>query len=632
VTVPVLERITCPADLAGLEPRELEQLAAELRDLIVRTVSATGGHLASNLGAVELTIALLTVFNRAEDRVVWDVGHQCYPHKILTGRCAAFSTLRQLGGMAGFPRREESCYDAFNTGHSGTSISVAGGLLEAARAAGRDERVVAVIGDGSMTSGLAFEGLNQMGHLKRNLIVVLNDNEMSISPNVGALSSYMSRIMTGHFSTRVREETEKFLKGLPRVGESFLRMAKKAEELLKGTVIPGIIFEELGFKYVGPIPGHQVDDLVKTLRNVSVIPKPILVHVITKKGKGYEPAERDPETFHGVGPFEVATGLPRTSSGPPTYTEVFSEAIVDLAGRDPRIVALTAAMPDGTGLKAFARAYPDRFFDVGIAEQHAVAFAAGMAAGGLKPVVAIYSTFLQRAYDQIVHDVCLTGLPVVFALDRAGIVGEDGPTHQGLFDVSFLRGIPGMTVMAPRDEEELRHMLHTALHLNRPVAIRYPRGRGVGAERTNGYRALPIGLSETLVEGDDVAILALGASVSPSLGAALLLRERGISARVVDARFAKPVDSGMVARAAELKRIVTVEEGVLAGGFGSAVLEVLAGLPGATAAVRRLGVGDVYVEHGRQDLLRARLGLDARGIAAATEAFVRESAGAPVGR
>ncbi len=613
----LLQDITCPADLRKLERHQLEALAGEVRQMIIDTVSRNGGHLASNLGAVELTIALLTVFDLPRDRIIWDVGHQCYTHKILTGRCPAFGTLRQFGGVAGFPRCEESPYDAFNTGHSGTSISVGSGLLEAKYHAGGDYRVVAVIGDGSMTSGLSFEGLNQAGHLKRDLIVVLNDNEMSISPNVGALSSYMSRLMTGHFSTRLREETEKFLMGLPG-GESVMKMARRAEESLKAFIIPGIIFEELGFKYVGPIPGHQVEHLIRTFQNLKDIHKPILVHVITRKGKGYAPAEKDPAAFHGVGPFDVATGVPRKSPGPPSYTEVFSRTMIDLAGRDPKIVAVTAAMPEGTGLLAFAKAHPDRFYDVGIAEQHAVAFAAGLAASGLKPVVAIYSTFLQRAYDQIVHDICLTRQPVVFALDRAGIVGEDGPTHQGLFDLSFLRSVPNMTVMAPKDEEELRHMIYTAFSLGTPCAVRYPRGKGVGAALGTDYVKLEVGRAEVLAEGDDLAVWAVGASVRPALEASATLRARGVGAMVINARFVKPLDVDLLVRSAATGRILTVEENVLEGGFGSAVLEALAE-SGTRAQVKRLGIPGTYVEHGRPDTLRELYGLDAKGIVRGAE-------------
>jgi 1-deoxy-D-xylulose-5-phosphate synthase len=615
----LLDDINSPADLKKLDRPQLEELSEEIRQLIIETTAVTGGHVAASLGVVELTLALHYVFDLPKDKIVWDVGHQCYAHKIITGRRDDFRTLRQYQGIGGFPRREESPYDAFNTGHSGTSISVGGGLLEGERRAGGDARLVAVIGDGSMTTGLSFEGLNFLGHLERDLIVVLNDNEMSISPNVGALSSYMNRLMTGQLSTRVREEVEKILKSLPGIGESVYKMARRAEESLKGFVIPGILFEELGFRYVGPIPGHQLDHLIRTFQNIRAIRKPILVHVITKKGKGYRPAEKDPTTFHGLGPFDPEKGLPLKKKAPPTFTSVFSSTLIDLAGADEKIVAITAAMPEGTGLIAFADRYPDRFYDVGIAEQHAVAYAAGMAASGLRPVVAIYSTFLQRAYDQIIHDVCLTKLPVIFALDRGGIVGDDGPTHQGLFDLTYLRSAPGMVVMAPKDEEELRHMLYTAFLLDCPVAVRYPRGEGVGVTLGDNYRELETGRAEVIIEGDDLAIMAVGASVHPALEAAEGLAEKGIGAMVVNARFVKPLDEEAVARAASTGRIITVEENVLHGGFGSAVTEALADMRLAKVLVKRLGMEDIYLEHGSQKVLRRKYNLDAEGIRGAAE-------------
>jgi 1-deoxy-D-xylulose-5-phosphate synthase len=628
---PVLARLGCPSDLQALSREEQEILAQELRELVIRTVAANGGHLASNLGVVELTIALLTVFGRPEDRIIWDVGHQCYVHKILTGRCDRFGTLRCHGGLSGFPRREESPWDAFDTGHSGTSISAAGGILEGKRLQGRGGRVVAVIGDGSMTSGLAFEGLNHAGHLRRNPVVILNDNEMSISENVGALSSYMSRLMTGHLSTRVREEVERFLKSFSGLGESVLKVARRAEESLKAFIIPGILFEELGFTYVGPIPGHQLEPLIQTLRNVRELAKPILVHVVTRKGMGYRPAEEHPAAFHGIGPFDPATGKPLPSQGPPSYTDVFSRTLVDLAERDRRVVAITAAMPEGTGLHRFQGRFPDRFYDVGIAEQHAVTFAAGMAVEGLRPVVAVYSTFLQRAYDQIIHDVCLTGLPVVFALDRGGIVGEDGATHQGIFDLSYLRTVPGLVIMVPRDEEELRHMLYTALQLEGPTAIRYPRGRGTGVPPGDGYRLLDPGRGEVLLEGTGGAILAVGASVEPALRAGLALRARGVPVMVVNARFVRPLDLEILGKAADTGAILTVEENVLAGGFGSAVLEALADQGRREVAVRRLGVPDRYVEHGPPAVLRRLLGLDEEGIVAAMEDLLARRGAEPGG-
>ncbi len=621
--VSILQTIRGPADLAALDRPAIEKLAAEVRELIIDTVAANGGHLASNLGVVELTIVLLRVFNQPGDRIVWDVGHQCYTHKILTGRREAFAGLRTDGGLSGFPKRSESLHDAFDTGHSGTSISVAGGLREGGWHRKEPGRLVAVIGDGSMTSGIAFEGLNHMGQIRRPLVVVLNDNEMSISPNVGALSTYLNRLMTGHFSTRLREETQKVLQGFPG-GDSMIRLARRAEESMKALVTPGMIFEELGFKYVGPIPGHEVESLLTTFRNVREYERPILVHVVTRKGKGYGPAEQNPSLFHGIGPFDRATGEPRGSGGPPTYTQVFGRTLVEMAEADDRLVAVTAAMCDGTGLVEFARRFPDRFYDVGIAEEHAVTFAAGLAAAGMRPVVAIYSTFLQRAYDQLVHDVCLTGLPVILALDRAGIVGEDGPTHQGLFDLSYLRPLPGMTVMAPRDENELRRMMAAAMTLTSPVALRYPRGKGIGVPLPERVEPMEIGRAEVLREGGDVAILAIGSTVHPALAAAGTLAARGIQAAVIDARFVKPLDREAIALAAGTGRILTVEENVLEGGFGSAVLEALAesGVRGVT--VRRLGIPGVFVEHGRPGTLRRRYGLDADGIAAAAAAMLGE--------
>ncbi len=617
----ILRNIRGPADLAALDRPAIEKLAAEVRELIIDTVAANGGHLASNLGVVELTIVLLRVFNQPGDRIVWDVGHQCYTHKILTGRREAFAGLRTDGGLSGFPKRSESPHDAFDTGHSGTSISVAGGLREGGWHRKEPGRLVAVIGDGSMTSGIAFEGLNHMGQIRRPLVVVLNDNEMSISPNVGALSTYLNRLMTGHFSTRLREETQKVLQGFPG-GDSMIRLARRAEESMKALVTPGMIFEELGFKYVGPIPGHEVESLLTTFRNVREYERPILVHVVTRKGKGYGPAEQNPSLFHGIGPFDRATGEPRRSGGPPTYTQVFGRTLVEMAEADDRLVAVTAAMCDGTGLVEFARRFPDRFYDVGIAEEHAVTFAAGLAAAGMRPVVAIYSTFMQRAYDQLVHDVCLPGLPVILALDRAGIVGEDGPTHQGLFDLSYLRPLPGMTVMAPRDENELRRMMATAMTLTSPVALRYPRGKGIGVPLPERVEPVEIGRAEVLREGGDMAILAIGSTVHPALAAAGSLAGRGIQAAVIDARFVKPLDREAIALAAGTGRILTVEENVIEGGFGSAVLEALAESGDRGVTVRRLGIPGVFVEHGRPGTLRRRYGLDADGIAAAAVAML----------
>jgi 1-deoxy-D-xylulose-5-phosphate synthase len=612
----ILDGITGGGDLSRLSQKEMASLAEEIREVIISTVARTGGHLAPSLGVVELTLALHTVFPTPRDKIVWDVGHQCYAHKLLTGRLDRFGTLRQYGGISGFPKPSESIHDSFGTGHSGTSISAAIGMVEARDTLGEDFKVVAVIGDGSMTSGEAFEGLNHAGHLGKDLLVVLNDNEMSISPNVGALSSYMNRLMTGQFSTWFRDEFEKILGSLPRVGESAVKFAKRFEEAAKSLVIPGILFEELGFKYVGPIPGHRLQDLIDNFRNVRKLKRPILVHVVTRKGKGYLPAEENPALFHGLGPFDVKTGTPLSKGGPPSYTEVFADALIREARRDDRVVGITAAMLEGTGLSKFGEAFPDRCYDVGIAEQHPVTFAAGLASQGLKPVVAVYSTFLQRGYDQILHDVCLQRLPVVFALDRGGLVGDDGPTHHGLFDLSYLRHIPNLIIMSPKDENELCRMLRTAIEHPGPAAIRYPRGAGEGVAVQEDPQPLPLGSWEVERKGRGVAILATGVCLRPALEAAKMLEEsHGREVTVINARFIKPLDEGLLEELASTARVIlTVEENALAGGFGSAVLEVLAehGLEGPR--VERAGIPDEFVEHGSQDVLRSKYGLDAAGI------------------
>jgi 1-deoxy-D-xylulose-5-phosphate synthase len=614
----LLDQICCPSDVKRLKLEELEELCAEIRQEIIGTVSRTGGHLSSNLGVVELTVALHCIFELPRDSVIWDVGHQSYTHKLLTGRKDRFCTLRQHEGMSGFPKREESPYDTFDSGHSGTSISSGLGMAEARRQRGVEGKVIAVIGDGSMTAGLAFEGLNQAGHVDRDLVVILNDNEMSISPNVGALSSYLNRLMTGQFVNRFRDDIKAFLGSLPgNRGKPLLRLAKKAEESLKGFLVPGLLFEELGWKYIGPIDGHRLDYLIETFQNVKKLRGPILVHVVTKKGKGYLPAEKDPARFHGVSPFIVETGEARGhhQQNPPTFTEVFGETLCQLAREDKRIIAITAAMQNGTGLEKFSKEFPDRFYDIGIAEQHAVTFAAGLALEGMKPVVAIYSTFLQRAYDQIHQDVCLQNLPVVFALDRGGIVGEDGPTHHGLFDFSYLRSIPNLTIMAPKDEEEFRHMIKIAFESSMPVAIRYPRGRGAGVKPEGSLKAIAIGKGEVLREGHDVLILAIGSTVVPSIRAAARLEDEGIHAAVINARFLKPLDGDLLCHwARRIGKVLTVEEHVLQGGFGSAVLELFQEM-GLSVLVKRLGIPDLFVEHGPQSVLRAKYGIDEDGIA-----------------
>jgi len=609
-----LAGIDSPADLKKVPREKLPEVAQELRDLIIRSVARTGGHLASSLGVVELTLALHYVFDSPRDRIVWDVGHQAYAHKILTGRREVFPTLRTRGGISGFPRPCESEHDAFGTGHSGTSISAALGLAVARDLEGERHKVIAVIGDGSLSSGLALEGLNQAGHQKRDLIVVLNDNEWSISQNVGALSAYLNRIMTGRFYTAFRKRVETFLKSMPK-GEFVARLGKKAEEVTKGFIVPGLLFEELGFTYVGPIPGHGLDDLIATFQNLRHMEGPLLVHVVTTKGKGYAPAERNPEVFHGVGPFDPRTGDGIGGGAVPTYTEVFGRTIVEIARRNRDVVAITAAMCSGTGLEEFRRLFPERFFDVGIAESHAVTFAAGLAREGKVPVVAIYSTFLQRAYDQIVHDVCLQNLPVVFAVDRAGIVGADGATHQGLFDLSYLRHIPNMAVMAPADEAELAGMLYAAVAARRPVAVRYPRGAAVGVPIPPEPPAIPWGKGVLLADGRDLLIAAVGAAVVPALFAAQELARRGIHAAVANARFVKPLDAELLLPLGRrLGRVITVEENVLAGGFGSALLEAFEEHGEPVPHMRRLGIRDLFVEHGSQRELRAAHGLDADAI------------------
>ncbi len=621
----MLDRINTSDDVKKLDSQELERLCQELREEILSTVSKTGGHLASNLGVIELTAALHYVFDFPKDKVVWDVGHQSYAHKLLTGRKDRFHTLRQYEGISGFPKRDESPYDSFDSGHSGTSISSALGMAEARRLKAEGGRIIAVIGDGSMTAGLAFEGLNQAGDLDRNLIVVLNDNEMSISRNVGALSSYLNRLMTGQFVNRFRNDMKNFLETLPGIGKSVYRFAKQAEESFKGLLMPGLLFEELGMKYIGPIDGHRLGYLIETFQNIKKLRGPILVHVITKKGKGYPPAEKNPDRFHGISPFVIETGEPKSSSkkNPPSYTDVFGETLCQLAKENERIIAITAAMQSGTGLENFSKQFPNRFYDIGIAEQHAVTFAAGLALEGMKPGVAIYSTFLQRAYDQVLQDVCLQNLPVVFALDRGGIVGEDGPTHHGLFDFSYLRHIPNLIVMVPKDENEFQHMVKTATECSVPIAFRYPRGKGEGVPRETSLQSIEIGKGEVLREGKDILIIGIGVTVYPSLRAAEKLRDIGIRAAVINVRFLKPLDGNLLCSwAKRIGKVLTVEENVLQGGFGSAVLELFQEQGLLSIQVKRLGIPDVFLEHGPQALLRGKYGIDEAGIfKAASEMF-----------
>ena len=621
---PLLNTINSPADLKRLSLDEMVRLAAEVRNKIIETVARNGGHLAPNLGVVELTIALHYVFNAPRDKILWDVGHQSYTHKLLTGRRDRFDTLRTYGGISGFPKRNESRYDTFDTGHSSTSISAGLGISTAKALKGEKDHVIAVIGDGSTTGGLAFEGLNQAGHREMNLIVVLNDNAMSISPNVGAFSSFLSRKMTGRRFVYFRRELESFLKSIPGVGENILSLFRKSEDTFMTLFTPGMLFEALKFRYIGPIQGHRLDLLVDTFQNVKNLDGAVLVHVVTVKGKGYTPAEKDPQHFHGVGGFEIATGSPKKSSPqlPPTYTEVFGKTMVDLGKREKRLIAITAAMPEGTGLNKFSEVFPERFMDVGIAEQHAVTFAAGLATEGFRPVVAIYSTFLQRAFDQIIHDVCLPNLPVIFCIDRGGLVGEDGQTHHGHFDITYLRSLPNMTVMAPKDENELRHMLFTAIQHTGPVALRYPRGFGLGVPLDPEYRLIPIGESELLKEGKDLTLIALGSMVSPCLEAAGDLEKEGLSATVVNCRFVKPLDRRLADYSSKTGKVLVVEENIQQGGLGGAVLELFSDMGLREVTVRRLGLPDRFVEHGPVNVLKEKLGLDKTGIIRAARALL----------
>jgi len=612
----LLKTIDDPAALRALDRRGLQRLAGELRTFILESVSQTGGHLSSNLGTVELTIALHHVFNTPYDRLVWDVGHQTYPHKILTGRREAMSRIRMSGGISGFPRRSESEYDTFGTAHSSTSVSAALGMAQGAKLKGetgeKKRHVVAVIGDGAMSAGMAFEALNNAGVMDTDLLVILNDNDMSISPAVGALNRYLARLMSGRFYAAARKAGEKVLAGVP----PLWHLAKKVEEHAKGLIVPSTLFEEFGFNYVGPIDGHDLDSLIPTLKNIKELKGPQFLHVVTKKGQGYKLAEADPVLYHGPGKFDPAQGIKKASGGKPTYTQVFGKWLCDMARLDSRLVGITPAMREGSGLVTFAQEFPDRYFDVGIAEQHAVTFAAGLACEGLKPVLAIYSTFLQRGYDQLIHDVCIQNLPIVFALDRAGLVGGDGATHNGAFDLTFLRCVPNMVVMTPSDENECRQMLYTAFSLDRPAAVRYPRGGGPGAGIVEEMRSLPLGKGVVRRRGPGgkggVAILAFGSLLKPALEAG-----EELQATVVDMRFVKPVDADLAAELAGTHGLlVTIEENAVLGGAGSAVAEALAARAIVTPLLQ-LGLPDRFVDHGDQAQLLASIGLDKPGIVAA---------------
>ncbi|MFZ2937097.1 MAG: 1-deoxy-D-xylulose-5-phosphate synthase [Candidatus Omnitrophota bacterium] len=613
----LLETICSPQELKKIPLEQLPKLAAEIRQKILETVSRTGGHLASSLGSVEITIALHYCLNTPLDKIVWDVGHQAYAHKILTTRQKDFSSLRQYQGLTGFPCKDESVYDTFTTGHSSTAVSLALGLAAARDAAMPLEqyfKVAAVIGDGSLSGGLCFEGLNNAGHLKKDILVVLNTNELSIAPNVGAISTYLNKLISLPVYNRFRNSLEAFVKSrMPRRGSRLIKLASKFEEGLKGLFIPGMLFEELGFRYFGPFDGHNLSVLIPTLKNIMNIKGPLILHVITKKGKGYLPAENNPVRFHGIGAFDLKTGESIPEKGPrvKSYTEIFSEKLVELAQENKEIIAITAAMPEGTGLDKFRQAYPERFFDVGIAEEHAICFAAGLAKQGLRPVVAIYSTFLQRAYDQIIEAVALQELPVIFAVDRAGIVGEDGATHQGIFDVAYLRSVPNLVIMAPKDGDELKEMLEFALKLNKPVAIRYPRARP--NSRVSGRQSirLELGKAEVLKEGKDFCLIALGSMVEPAALALELLAKQGLSGTLINARFAKPLDLRLLKElSAKFRFIFTVEEAILEGGFGSAVMEVIGG------ALTRIGLPTEFIPCGKREFLLEKYGLGAESIAA----------------
>ena len=612
--------INSPEDLRKLPIEKLPMLAQQVRKVLINTVSKTGGHLASSLGAVELTIALHYAFKTPEDKICWDVGHQSYTHKLLTGRQEKFQTLRCYKGVSGFPKKEESEYDPFSVGHAGTSISSALGIVEANRLSGSNAKTIAVIGDGSLTSGLALEGLNQAGTLDKNMIIVLNDNEYSISPNVGAISSFLSRKLAGKSARAVRKRLRNFLTAIPYIGDYLYHVAKRIEDIYKALVTPGILFEALGFEYLGPLQGHNIPRLIEVFQDAAALENPMLLHVITKKGMGYLPAEKNPSAFHGVGPFEPATGKPKPKApAHPSYTSVFSDAMVELGEKDEKVIAITAAMPAGTGLEKFGEKFPKRCFDVGIAEQHGITFASGLASKGFKPIAAIYSTFLQRSYDQIIHDVALQNLPVIFALDRGGLVGSDGPTHHGVFDLSYLRHIPRLVIMAPKDENELRHMFFSALKYNKPVAIRYPRGAGFGVKIESEMKELPFGKGEVLAEGSDVTLVGIGNMATFCLQAAKLLLEKGIKAAVINARFVKPLDADLiVAKAIKTGHLVTVEENAAIGGFGAGVLEALSEAGAWKVKTKVIGVPDKFIEHGGQDELRNEIGLTPQKIADAT--------------
>lgn len=611
----ILNKIKEPGDLQVIKPSLLPVLAQEIRDLIIETTSRTGGHLGASLGVVELTIALHYVLNSPHDRIVWDVGHQAYAHKILTGRADRFHTLRQFGGIGGFPKIHESPHDVFGTGHSSTSISAALGLAVANEKLKEERKIVAVIGDGSMTGGMAFEGLQNAGNLGCDLLVILNDNQMFISPRVGALGNFLTRLLTLGLVKRVENRIERMLRKVRFIGNVLVRVAKRFKVLL----FPGMLFEEMGFSYFGPVDGHDIDFLIHVLKNLTQRKGPVLLHVVTQKGRGYKPAEQKPDTFHGIGQFNIHNGELKSVSSPPSYTKIFGDTLVKLAYRDTNIVAITAAMPEGTGLVPFSKLFPDRFFDVGIAEQHALTFAAGLARAGLKPVCAIYSTFLQRGIDQIIHDIALQSLPVVLIIDRGGVVGEDGPTHHGVFDMSFLRMIPNMIVMSPKDENELQNMVYTAIQLNKPVAVRFPRGSGFGVPLDKTWVALPCGKAEMLKSGNDVCLAAVGRMVNEAIKASEILEQHGISCTVINMRFIKPLDKEiLLPYITQQIPIFSIEEGAVIGGVGSGISEMLGDI---AHPVIKIGIPDRFIEHGLVKEILDKYGLTGEKIAGRIEMY-----------
>jgi 1-deoxy-D-xylulose-5-phosphate synthase len=610
----ILDKIASPEDVKKLSPKELSRLATEVRTIILNTVSKTGGHLSPNLGVVEITLALNYVFNPPGDKILWDVGHQCYTHKILTGRKDQFHTLRQFEGLYGFPSREESEYDVYNTGHASTALSAAMGMAVARDKRGKNYEVVAVVGDGSLTGGMAWEALNQIGHHREKLIIVLNYNEMSISPNVGAMSKYLSYLVSGQHYLRIKDHVKSILKHVPAVGKPMIKIARAVEEVFKKVFFPGLVFEELGIRYIGPVQGHSLRSLIEVFEDAKAQTGPVLIHCVTKKGRGYQPAQSNPSLFHSASPFDVKTGKPKNEDKRPTYSSVFGKTMLDIAEKEKKVVAITAAMPEGTGLKPFGEKYPDRFFDVGIAEQHAVDFATGLALGGYKPFVAIYSTFLQRAYDQLYHDVCLMDVPIVFALDRAGIVPDDGPTHQGINDIVYLGHMPNMIVMAPKDENELQHMLHSALSYDHPAAIRFPKGKAYGVAMDESPKDIPIGKSEIIKPGKDL-LLALGSMVYPCLDAANRLEEEGIDLSVVNARFAKPLDEELILDFARTGNvIITAEEGVRTGGLGSMVRALLDKHEMFDIRFKNIGIPVEIYPLGKVEQIKKIYGLDVEGL------------------